>query len=269
MAPNQRPKIVMLKWHEFAKKYQQEKNLRTYTEALQQATGDWKDYKESFSRANPSYDRDGVLQWERRERERKIASGELKPPKPRSRKSAPAVVAPHATHMPHQTKNTYPDSDDDYDVIIKETVTKKRKRPSGGSSSTPSVPNQAPPKKVRKRAPSTAKAAPIPNGVSGGEAALPNKRKRTIPVKKAEPQTMSEASKRNKKVLPLPTARAAKGVGKAGAQRGRLTETTYPDMEDEIDDGDFPEELDDRMSGDEVSSGQMYHPAAYAEDVFA
>lgn len=194
MAPR-KPQVVMKKWHEFAKDYQAEHKLESYTDALKQAPAAWKKYKESFATENPNYDAKAVAAWERQEREKKIAAGLIAPPKRKyvaaaSKKGESKGKEKEERGSSLKTSNKketfeLDSDDDDYDVVIRTVTTKKRKRSEGGgggSSSSSSV-SSPPPK---------------------------NKRKRSAPVKKV-PTTYEEdppplTKKSNGRPIPLPAS---------------------------------------------------------------
>ena len=133
----------MLSWTQFAKEYQKKHNL-SYTEALKQAgsdNGPWRQYQKKFMKDHPKYDAKAVAAQIRKEREEKIASGEI--PAPRSRKSKKQIEVEKKKSDTTQQKKKE-DDDDDYEEITTTTTTvKKRKRVE--EVTTP------PPKPKRKR----------------------------------------------------------------------------------------------------------------------
>jgi len=151
-----------MKWHEFAKQYQAEHKLTSYTEALQQATGEWKKYKESFSTSNPGYNHDEFLKAERMERKRKIAAGELEAPKKRGGGIGSPEKGAGAKGGGKKKEVGEVDSDGDYDVVERVVTTKKRRR-AGSEYATYKVPtsitdsSSSPPKRKRARKQATPK----------------------------------------------------------------------------------------------------------------
>jgi hypothetical protein len=250
--------------------------LESYTDALKQAPESWKKYKESFSAENPGYDHKAVLNWEKQERERKIAAGLIAPPKARSRgakggrqggggkgKGGEASSKEgggdnsDSLKASHKKETLGVDSDDEYDVVIRTVTTKKRKR-SGSSSVESSSSTEEPPK---------------------------NKRKRSTPVKKVPTTHDLDVPPLTKKSpgkpIPLPASsikRKSQGTGKAGVKRQRappqlketsanghssqsLAQETEEDFlqEDEGEEGEGSEEGEVVMNG---GGG-----AQYADDV--
>ncbi len=248
---------MMLKWYEFARKFQEENKLPTYTAALQQATGPWKQYKESFSTEHPEYDKAAVLQWEREEKARKIKSGELPPPKhiQRTRKTAIATVEPtppQQHYAPHTSKRgEEEEEDEDYDVFIKETITKKRKRNHGSSSSSGG------------------------GGLGAGGAATappPPKKKRTRRTP-AEMKLAREAAAEKKKEKEEKEEKEEEKDDKGKGKEEKLSDTHYEEEESNLD-GEFLQEMEEQFNeedGEEVTSAQpmnISRVTKYAEDFF-
>jgi len=167
-----------MQWHEFAKKFQTEEGLSSYTDALKQAPPAWKKYKQSFSDKNPGYDHVAILEANRKERARKIASGELAPSKRRGgKKEKEEGEVQETSKVSNKDKKAADiDSDSEYD-FVERVVTRKRKRLASASSlSSPSPATeslllpQGQPKKKRTRkqknpkekVPSTEEAVQLP-----------------------------------------------------------------------------------------------------------
>jgi len=125
VSPSQKKSPQLMKWHEFAKKYQEDHKLTSYTDALKQAPDSWKKYKESFAVENPNYNHQAILAAERKERLRKVAAGELPPLKNRSKKKVEEVAKVSQLSVSEKEKI---DSDDEYEYVERVVTTKKRKR---------------------------------------------------------------------------------------------------------------------------------------------
>ena len=160
-----KPAVIRLEWHEFAKKFQAENNLKTYADALTGAPAAWKAYKESFEKENPSYDKHEVTTWRKNERAKKIEAGEIAPPKPRSRKqaspkknnhpSALGVPTEYDSAVTGKVAKSFTDSDgEEYDLYIRGLggFSKKRKR----KSSPPSASGATAPRTSKDKTAATA-----------------------------------------------------------------------------------------------------------------
>jgi hypothetical protein len=252
--------VSMMKWHEFAKQYQSNHKLDSYTDALKQAPGAWTKYKSDFAAKNPDYDHKAVLAAERKERERKIKAGLIPPPKQKSAAAKKAGGVSSNTSSPSldSTKKKVGgegDSDDDYDVVIRTTTTKKRKRSSSGSGSSSSSSNPS-------------------NDLSPHSSSAPkNKRKRTPPVKKTptsydDGEVPPLTKKSLGKPIPLPASSIKR---KSKGAKGKEKEDTYPTMAQEMEE-EFLEEMEEGEVEEEgngvVRKGGGGGVSVYAEDAF-
>lgn len=271
MAP---PKVAMKKWHEFAKEYQKENNLESYTDALKQAPESWRKYKERFSAENPSYDHKAVLAYEKQERDLKIAQGILPPPKSRKKKGVSGGGASGGGVSGEERKKKKEgkermvdsnkkemmevDSDDEYDVVVRTVTTKKRKRTSGEKGK--------------------GKGKEEKNELYEGIPPKPkNKRKRTQPVKKVPTTNESPEEhppltvKTPGKPIPLPASSIKRsstkgvgvGVGKGGAKKQPPPVSLAQEPEE-----DFLQEIEEGEEGEDEGLSCGMNRSCYVEDSF-